>query len=136
MRAHFGDQSLLIPEQYRRTHAVAQWIGRQVVLGFRPEDLVADNSTTDDLLRARVDLREALGSEILAYLAITSNTDVVLDALPTSDAETVRKRSRVVARLSARTDVVEGSLITLGLTTDNLHFFDPNGGRSLRVLTS
>jgi hypothetical protein len=27
-------------------------------------------------------------------------------------------------------------LITLGLTTDNLHFFDPNGGRSLRVLTS
>ncbi len=135
-RAHFGDQSLLIPEQYRSTHALAQWIGRQVVLGFRPEDLVADNSTTDDLLRARVDLREALGSEILAYLAITSNTDVVLDALPTSDAETVRKRSRVVARLSARTDVVEGSLITLGLTTDNLHFFDPNGGRSLRVLTS
>jgi ABC-type sugar transport system ATPase subunit len=91
---------------------------------------------SEDLIRARVDLREALGSEILAYLAITSNTDVVLDALPATDAETVRKRSRVVARLSARAEVVEGGLITLSLKTDNLHFFDPTGGASLRTLTS
>jgi multiple sugar transport system ATP-binding protein len=136
MKARFGDQSLLIPERYRQTHALQQWIGRQLVLGFRPEDLVADSSMTDDLIKARVDLREALGSEILAYLAISSNTDVVLDALPTTDAETVRKRSRVVARLSARADVVEGGLITLSLKTDNLHFFDPGSGTSLRALTS
>jgi multiple sugar transport system ATP-binding protein len=136
MKARFGDQSLLIPERYRQTHALQQWIGRQLVLGFRPEDLVADSSMTDDLIKARVDLREALGSEILAYLAISSNTDVVLDALPTTDAETVRKRSRVVARLSARADVVEGGLITLSLKTDNLHFFDPGSGTSLRARTS
>ena len=136
MRARFGDQSLLVPERYRQTHGLAQWIGRQVVLGFRPEDLMADSSMSEDLIKARVDLREALGSEILAYLAITSNTDVVLDALPATDAETVRKRSRVVARLSARAEVVEGGLITLSLKTDNLHFFDPTGGASLRTLTS
>jgi multiple sugar transport system ATP-binding protein len=136
MKARFGDQSLLIPERYRQTHALQQWIGRQLVLGFRPEDLVADSSMTDDLIKARVDLREALGSEILAYLAISLNTDVVLDALPTTDAETVRKRSRVVARLSARADVVEGGLITLSLKTDNLHFFDPGSGTSLRARTS
>lgn len=136
MKAHFGDQSLLIPERYRQTHALQAWIGRPVVLGFRPEDLVVDSSMTDDLISARVDLREALGSEILAYLAISSSTDVVLDALPTTDAETVRKRSRVVARLSARVDVVEGGLITLSLKTDNLHFFDPGSGTSLRALTS
>jgi multiple sugar transport system ATP-binding protein len=124
---------LAIPERYRRTHGLQQWIGRQVVLGFRPEDLVADTTASEDLLRARVDLREALGSEILAYLAITSTTDVVLDALPSTDAETVRKRSRVVARLSARTDVVEGGLITLSLKTDNLHFFDPASGTTLRT---
>jgi multiple sugar transport system ATP-binding protein len=133
LTARFGDQSLAIPERYRRTHGLQQWIGRQVVLGFRPEDLVADTTASDDLLRARVDLREALGSEILAYLAITSTTDVVLDALPSTDAETVRKRSRVVARLSARADVVEGALITLSLKTDNLHFFDPATGTTLRA---
>jgi multiple sugar transport system ATP-binding protein len=132
MTARFGEQSLLVPEKYRTSHGLGQWIGRQVVLGFRPEDLVADTSMTDDLIKARVDLREALGSEILAYLAISSNTDEVLDALPSTDAETVRKRSRVVARLSARADVVEGALITLSLKTDNLHFFDPSGGDSLR----
>ncbi|MGC1419695.1 MAG: sn-glycerol-3-phosphate ABC transporter ATP-binding protein UgpC [Acidimicrobiales bacterium] len=136
MTARFGDQSLLIPERYRTTHALHQWIGRQIVLGFRPEDLVDDSSMSDDLIRARVDLREALGSEILAYLAITSNTDLVLDALPTSDAEAVRKRSRVVARLSARSSVIEGGLITLGLKTDNLHFFDPTSGASLRIVTN
>ena len=136
LRARFGDQSLLVPERYRQTHGLAQWIGRQVVLGFRPEDLMADSINSEDLIKARVDLREALGSEILAYLAITSNTDVVLDALPATDAETVRKRSRVVARLSARADVVEGGLITLSLKTDNLHFFDPAGGTSLRAPTS
>jgi len=32
----FGDQSLLVPERYRQTPRLAQWIGRQVVLGFRP----------------------------------------------------------------------------------------------------
>jgi multiple sugar transport system ATP-binding protein len=136
MTARFGEQSLLVPEQYRRSHGLGQWIGRQLVLGFRPEDLVADTSMTDDLIKARVDLREALGSEILAYLAISSNTDEVLDALPSTDAETVRKRSRVVARLSARADVVEGGLITLSLKTDNLHFFDPAGGNSLRHIAS
>jgi multiple sugar transport system ATP-binding protein len=133
--ARFGDQSLAIPERYRASHALTQWIGRQVVLGFRPEDLVADTSASNDLVRARVDLREALGSEILAYLAISSTTDVVLDALPSTDAETVRKRSRVVARLSARSDVVEGALITLSLNTDNLHFFDPTSGATLRTPT-
>jgi multiple sugar transport system ATP-binding protein len=133
LTARFGDQTLAIPDQYRTTHALAQWTGRQVVLGFRPEDLVAETTASDDLLRARVDLREALGSEILAYLAITSTTDVVLDALPSTDAETVRKRSRVVARLSARADVVEGALITLSLKTDNLHFFDPATGTTLRA---
>ncbi|MGA2293957.1 MAG: sn-glycerol-3-phosphate ABC transporter ATP-binding protein UgpC [Acidimicrobiales bacterium] len=136
MTARFGEQSLLIPERYRTTHALHQWIGRQIVLGFRPEDLVDDSSMSDDLIRARVDLREALGSEILAYLAITSNTDLVLDALPTSDVEAVRKRSRVVARLSARSSVTEGGLITLGLKTDNLHFFDPTSGASLRIVTN
>jgi multiple sugar transport system ATP-binding protein len=136
MTARFGEQSLLVPEQYRRSHGLGQWIGRQLVLGFHPEDLVADTSMTDDLIKARVDLREALGSEILAYLAISSNTDEVLDALPSTDAETVRKRSRVVARLSARADVVEGGLITLSLKTDNLHFFEPSGGNSLRHIAS
>ena len=136
MTARFGEQSLLVPDRYRTTHGLGQWIGRQLVLGFRPEDLVADTSMTDDLIKARVDLREALGSEILAYLAISSSTDEVLDALPSTDAETVRKRSRVVARLSARADVVEGGLITLSLKTDNLHFFDPSGGNSLRTVTS
>jgi multiple sugar transport system ATP-binding protein len=136
MTARFGDQSLVVPDQYRKSHGLQQWIGRQLVLGFRPEDLVADSSMSDDLIKARVDLREALGSEILAYLAISSSTDEVLDALPSTDAETVRKRSRVVARLSARADVVEGGLLTLSLKTDNLHFFDPSGGNSLRTLTS
>jgi multiple sugar transport system ATP-binding protein len=136
MTARFGEQSLLVPEQYRTSHGLGQWIGRQLVLGFRPEDLIADTSLTDDLIKARVDLREALGSEILAYLAISSSTDEVLDALPSTDAETVRKRSRVVARLSARADVVEGGLITLSLKTDNLHFFDPSGGNSLRHVAS
>jgi multiple sugar transport system ATP-binding protein len=135
MTARFGDQSLLVPETYRSSHDLGHWIGRQLVLGFRPEDLVADTSMTDDLIKARVDLREALGSEILAYLAISSSTDEVLDALPSTDAETVRKRSRVVARLSARADVVEGGLITLSLKTDNLHFFDPTGGNSLRTVS-
>jgi multiple sugar transport system ATP-binding protein len=136
MTVRFGEQSLLVPEQYRVSHGLGQWIGRQLVLGFRPEDLVADSSMNNDLIKARVDLREALGSEILAYLAISSNTDEVLDALPSTDAETVRKRSRVVARLSARADVVEGGLITLSLKTDNLHFFDPSGGNSLRHIAS
>src|SRR5579885_505894 len=62
-----GDASIELDER----HAfLAPWDGREVVLGVRPEDLedAALAPGGQPRIRARVELREALGSEVLVHI--------------------------------------------------------------------
>jgi multiple sugar transport system ATP-binding protein len=131
LRARFGDQSVDVPDSYRRTHALEKQLGSAVLLGVRPEDLVVCTSDTPDRFSATVTLREALGSEILAHLNFGDD-----DAIVSDDAEVASAgahSTRVVARLGARAQVVVGDRIDLTLNPENLHFFDATSGETLRV---
>src|SRR6476469_8990038 len=54
--------------------ALEQYVGRPVVLGIRPEDLedasLATDTPADRRLKGKVDLTEALGSEIMVHFSI------------------------------------------------------------------
>ena len=132
----FGDQNVIVPSSYRTSHRLAELIGARVVFGLRPEDLELASGEGGVLLEATVDLREALGSEKLAYLSFGADSGIVEQEIPRDDGVPVRRRSRVVARLGARADVHEGGRVTLRLNDDNFHFFDPETGASLRVSPS
>ncbi len=125
LRVNFGDQSVTIPDHYRQTHRVEQYVGRAVTFGIRPEDL-ALASGEGEWLRGRVTLREALGSEILAHLSFGDTEAIVLDA------GTGHSR-RVVARLAAKAHVAVGDQVPLLLNPNNLHFFDAETGDTLRM---
>ncbi len=129
----FGDQSFVLPPAYRHSHRLASFVGARVVFGIRPEDLALAAGEDGVRLDAVVELREALGSEKLAYLSFGGDNSIVENEAADEDGTPRRRRSRVVARLGARADVHEGQRVSLDLNAAHFHFFDPDTGETLRV---
>ncbi len=130
LRAHFGDQSVEIPDMYRGSHDLDRLLTRPVLLGVRPEDLTLCAPETPGRFCATATLREALGSEVLAHIAFGRDEDIVTDD---TDSQSPGGHSRrVVARLGARARVVVGDRLDLTLNPENLHFFDAESGETLR----
>ena len=139
-----GGQRLALGEEAIRTHpALKKYVGREIVLGIRPEDLEDASLTTDtpanQRLRGKVLLTEALGSEVMAHFTIPvkpARTEEVrelaedigderaLDEL----AEGGITEAEVVGRFNARTRIKPGDDIEIAVDTRGLHFFDPQTG--------
>jgi multiple sugar transport system ATP-binding protein len=123
--------------------ALARFEGRQVIVGIRPEDMedaaIHDDARPDRVLTARVDLREALGSEVLIHFTVdappvlTEDTRELARDAGVGELETERHegRSPFVARLSPRTEAQERQDIQLVVDTSRMHFFDPETGSGI-----
>jgi multiple sugar transport system ATP-binding protein len=92
-------------------------------------------------LRVVVDLREALGSDVLVHFRLNAPPVLTEDTKELAhDSETAvplraeeQERSIFVARLNARSRVREGDTVDLAVDTRGLHFFDPDTGASIRA---
>ncbi len=139
-----GDLQLPIPpEVLAERPALAGYDGRKVVVGIRPEDmedaaLVAD-APADRRLPATVELREALGSDVVIHFTIAAPpavgddvrelaVDVGKEVLEKVEKTAARGEASVIARLNPRTHVQKGDRIELVVDTARLHFFDPDDG--------
>ena len=123
--------------------ALARFEGRQVIVGIRPEDMedaaIHDDARPERVLTARVDLREALGSEVLIHFTVdappvlTEDTRELARDAGVGELETERHegRSPFVARLSPRTEAHERQDIQLVVDTSRMHFFDPETGSGI-----
>jgi multiple sugar transport system ATP-binding protein len=122
-----------------RRHAfLERWVGRDVVLGVRPEDLEDGMFAPADQprIRARVELREALGSEVLVHLT-TSARPAVTDEMRELAADMGEDRrtaedATLVGRFSPRTNAAAGAEIDVAVDHRGLHFFDPRTGLAVR----
>jgi multiple sugar transport system ATP-binding protein len=125
---------------------LGSYVDRDLVLGIRPEDMedarFVTDASPDQRLEVSVELREDLGRE--AFLHFT------LDAPPALTAETkelgaetdpivaqqleeeaTRKRTRLVARVNARTPAREGDALHLAVNCALLDFFDLDSGAAV-----
>src|SRR5450830_154053 len=139
-----GEQRLqLAPEALELHAALRQYVARTVVLGVRPENLedatIATEMPTDQRLRGKLMLREALGSEIIAHFEIeappvlTEDTRELAEDVGTAHHYEAHTRdqsrtSELVGRFNARTQVREGQPIEIAVDTRALHFFDVDTG--------
>ena len=113
--------------------------GRMVVLGIRPEDM-EDNAFTagrpGQILKTKVDITEALGSEVMVHFGVDA-PQVFSDGNKKADDEENLKTigtdagATFVASFNARSRVRPGDVIEIGVDTSHLHFFDLADGSRL-----
>jgi multiple sugar transport system ATP-binding protein len=142
----FGDHRLTVDDQVVRNRSgLADFAGRDVILGIRPENFedatLESDAPADRRLRVVCDLTEPLGSEVLVHFStgaeriISSATaaDAGEDAEVSfgSDSEDASASTRLVARVSPKSRIAEGSEIELAVDTTRLYFFDPETGATI-----
>jgi multiple sugar transport system ATP-binding protein len=139
----FGDYKLTVDDQLARNRSgLADYVGRTVMLGIRPEDFedasLESDAPPDRRISATADLTEPLGSEVLVYFSVAA-TGIVSSAVTADaaegdadlyfaggdDGDSPEGMTRLVARVSPRTRIAEGSKIELAVDTSRLYFFDP-----------
>jgi len=141
-----GDQRIRLSDRCTTNRpGLRAYTGREIVLGIRPENLedsaVASDAEEGDRLRGEVVLREALGSEIMAHIAIdgtAAETDETRElardvGAPEGDQEIGVEEGKtiLVARFNARSRVKQGNPTEVAVDTESLHFFDPETGAGI-----
>jgi multiple sugar transport system ATP-binding protein len=141
LAAKLGSQSIALGEETLSARpALKNYEGKRVILGIRPEDLddaaLESDTPAGQRLKGEVELREALGSEIMVHFrtdatqAVTDETrelqkDVGAPETPTaSDGD----GATMVGRFGARSRIAKGEPVEVAVDTRALHFFDPETG--------
>jgi multiple sugar transport system ATP-binding protein len=142
-----GSHVLAIPDDALAARpTLADYDGRRVVVGIRPEDmedasLVAD-APHDRRIQAEVGLREALGSDVVIHFTIDAPpaltqdvkelaSDVGRDELEKVERKAASGTSDAVARLNPRTTARAGDTVELVVDTHRLHYFDFDTGNAI-----
>ncbi len=124
--------------------ALRSFEGKQVVVGIRPEHLedaaIARDSPADRRLKGHVELREALGSELMVHLSIDARPAMTQEVKELAeDAGTTAEelgggdahRAVVVGRFDADSKAKEDQDTEVAVDTRALHFFDPETGLAI-----
>ena len=110
-----GDVAVTLPASKKDVYA--DHIGKEVVLGIRPEDLhdpnfIPPGVDQQSLIEAKVDVMEMMGNEVFVYLKVGDRS--------------------MIARVDPRTDYKVGDTIQVSGNTDNLHLFDKDTEIAIR----
>lgn len=103
-----GDVKVKIPEGKLKLLKEKGYVGKEVILGIRPEDihdeLVFIESTPDTKISAHIEVAELMGAETYLYSKINDQD--------------------FVARIDSRSDIQGGETIDLAIDMNKAHFFD------------
>jgi multiple sugar transport system ATP-binding protein len=115
--AVFGENRIVVPEEKLRKFKDESHIGKEVVMGIRPEN-ISDNpervaANPDSGFKVHVEVTELMGSETYLYLSTSGKED------------------NVIARVDPRTKTHIGDDITVVMDTSRLHFFDKDTEETL-----
>jgi ABC-type sugar transport system ATPase subunit len=110
-----------------------------VVVGIRPEALshAPPGRDDDDVLEATVELVESLGSDLLVHAAVDAPAVLTEDRLELArevggDPAADLARARFTVRLPPDVPVAAGERLRLHVSTEHLHFFDPDTTLAVR----
>jgi len=142
--ARFGEHRLSIPDDALVTRpALRDFEGHRVILGIRPEDFedaaIVSDAPADRRVRAPVDIREDMGSEVFLHFAVAGPPVRGEDVQAAVGEETVQveqtqagqRGSLFVARVDRDTRAREGEPAELVVEPRRLHFFDPESGLAI-----
>jgi multiple sugar transport system ATP-binding protein len=140
-----GSQRIVLDEKCVAAHpALQDYDGEKVVVGIRPEQLedaeIAHEIPADRRLRGEVELREAVGAELMVHFrvdappALTEDVkELAEDAGTTAEelAGGATNQTVVVGRFGPDSTVREGTTAEVAVDTRGLHFFDTETGMAI-----
>jgi multiple sugar transport system ATP-binding protein len=141
--AAFAENRLRIdPEHAASRPGLRDYEGGPIGLGIRPEDIEDASmveAPADRRLRATVDIREDMGSEVFLHFLVGArpvDTAMVREALEPEAREAIEALSSeqatpFVARVSRDTEAREQEQVELAVDTRRLHFFDLESGHGI-----
>ena len=112
---NFEDVAVKLPDEKANAPELADYIGKEVVVGLRPEaisdDAKAVEANPDTSFNVNVDVTELMGAEIYLYLSCCENS--------------------LTARVSPRSTARAGDTIKIALDTSRVHIFDKDTERCI-----
>jgi len=112
---HIQTDSFRLEVSRDKAPALAEHLGKDVVLGIRPEDIHDNRFVPADVvaapLVAKVDVMEPMGSEKYLYLVVGDHD--------------------LVARVDPRSGAEVGRELEVAVNIENVHLFDPKTGQAL-----
>ena len=149
LRLEFGESSLEIPEsQLSARPALRSYAGRSVALtvalGVRSEDMedasLASNAPDARRIKGKVNLTEALGSEIVVHFTfsgqpvVTDDTKLIAEESGEGELHIAADEGvKWVASFAPRSRVRMGDEIEIALDVERAHFFDPETSEAIRT---
>ena len=135
-----GQQTLQLAPEALAAHArLADYVGRDIVIGIRSEDMEDSRVKGGEGLRATANLVEALGSELMVYFTLDARPAETEDTkLLQSEHGDTAARSLVtdgvrwVASFAPRAHTRPGEQIQVTVDTSRMHFFDPETSQAIR----
>ncbi|SEI80978.1 multiple sugar transport system ATP-binding protein [Propionispira arboris] len=104
----FADESLVLPPVITNNPKLKEYIGKEIIMGIRPEDLYDDANALKEanamIIKGSVDVIELMGAETYLFMKIAD--------------------SNVVARVSPKTKARTGETIEIVFDMDKIHLFD------------
>ncbi len=108
--AIFGDNKITVPKEKVAKLVDESYIGKDVVMGIRPENISDDEkdiaANPEAVIKVHVEVTELMGSETYLYFTTSGKDD------------------NVIARVDPRTKTGIGQDVDVVLDTSRLHFFD------------
>jgi len=147
LAASLGTQKLELDEAVVAGRpALQEYEGKRVILGVRPEHLedaaLVPDTPAGRRLRGIVELREALGSELMVHFTVEGTREALTEDVKelAQDAgapggpaalESIGSGALLVGRFGARASVEEGKPVEVAVDTRALHFFDEDTSQGI-----
>jgi multiple sugar transport system ATP-binding protein len=142
MVVRLGRETIPIPAEVARDRGLESWVGREVIVGIRPEDLEGPREDGRKpgaaTLEATVDRVEALGSELLCFFTVDAppaTSEAIAEATGGGLEEVAlitREGTPFCATFEPRSGVRMGNRVEVTVGVRHLHFFDPETERAIR----
>jgi multiple sugar transport system ATP-binding protein len=140
--ARIGDRSIPLSVELRAARpALEEHEGTTVIVGIRPEHLedaaLVPDAPPEQRLQGTVNLREALGSEVMVHFTVEAKPALTedvrelaqdLDTAIARELDDSASHTTMVGRFGARSKLREGEVAEVALDASSLHFFDPETG--------
>ncbi|HBT71351.1 MAG TPA: sn-glycerol-3-phosphate ABC transporter ATP-binding protein UgpC [Lysinibacillus sp.] len=100
-----GEQSFPIPSMYVPLLKEKNYLGKEIVMGIRPEDLQITDVVSPFAFKATIDVTELLGAETYLYCSLNNQN--------------------FIARVQADNNLHPSDRVSFVMREEKIHFFDP-----------